>query len=317
MLFAPAVLERIIDITDEGARLSSRLGNLIIQRNDKPDTSVLFEDIAAIVLGSPQVLISQPALAGIAGAGGIVIICDDRRLPIAIQLPLQGHFIQCERMTLQMQAGLPLKKQLWKQIVRCKIESQSAVLSAVNGEDSGLRAMALRVRSGDPENIEAQAARRYWMALFGDPEFERNREADDINKLLNYGYTILRAIVSRAICAVGLHPSIGLQHHNRYSQFTLADDLMEPFRSIVDLAGVEIRRTLGPNPPLDRTTKAALFEWFTARYAFDGENRTLFDILGRMSFSLVAVLEGKATRLALPQFPQFLDDPPDGAKPRQ
>ena len=136
-------------------------------------------------------------------------------------------------MRSQIAATRPLSKQLWRQIVCAKIRMQGEVL-ALNGRQAGaFDALARKVRSGDPDNIEAQAARRYWKALFG-PDFTRDQDGGGLNGLLNYGYTVLRAVVSRAICAAGLHPTIGIFHANRANAFALADDLMEPYRPVVD-----------------------------------------------------------------------------------
>ena len=134
---------------------------------------------------------------------------------------------------------MPVCKRLWRQIVRAKIKAQAALLVELRGTDFGLGALVLRVRSGDPSNVEARAARRYWPHVFADLDFRRHRENEDQNILLNYGYAVLRAIIARAICAAGLHPSLGIHHHNRYNAFCLADDLMEPFRPAVDHAVAE------------------------------------------------------------------------------
>ncbi|MFH0937841.1 MAG: type II CRISPR-associated endonuclease Cas1 [Planctomycetota bacterium] len=157
-----------------------------------------------------------------------------------------------------------------------------------------------QVHSGDPQNIEAQAARRYWLALFGE-NFRRDRDADDQNRLLNYGYAILRATVARAICAAGLHPSLGLHHHNRYDTFCLASDLMEPFRPLVDNVVVQYIRQHGSNAPLDKAAKAALLAPITARYTADGESRTLFDLLARVASSLTDVYMEEGKELYLPE----------------
>ena len=145
-------------------------------------------------------------------------------------LPLVGHHLQARRFVAQAAASVPTKKRLWRQIVRAKIELQAHTLETLHGDSAGVRPLMRLVRSGDPENVEARAARAYWPLLFADDDFRRDHERGDQNRLLNYGYTVLRAIVARAICAAGLHPALGLHHHNQYSAFCLADDLMEPFR---------------------------------------------------------------------------------------
>jgi len=213
----------------------------------------------------------------------------------------------------QLAAKVPVRKRLWQQVVRTKIRAQAAALAIVVGDDDGLGGFVRRVRSGDPDNIEAQVARRYWSRIFENDAFRRDREATDTNAVLNYGYTVLRGMTGRAVCAVGLHPSLSLHHHNRYSQFTLADDLMEPFRPVVDLAAVAIRRARGPDAPVDKDTKAELLAALGRRFRHDGECRTLFDVLARVASSLVAVFEGQRPGLALPDFPEFLEVDGDGS----
>jgi CRISPR-associated protein Cas1 len=174
----------------------------------------------------------------------------------------------------------------------------SRALRMTNGV--GLRAMAERVRSGDPENVEAQAARKYWPMLFG-PEFHRDREAAGVNPMLNYGYAILRAMTARAVCAAGLHPTLGLHHHNKYNAFCLADDLMEPFRPLVDRTVAEFLAFYGPDPTMDKTAKQGLIEGLTGRVLVEGEWRTVFDALTRMAASLAGVYAGERKELVLPE----------------
>ncbi len=157
------------------------------------------------------------------------------------------------------------------------------------------------MRSGDPDNVEARAARAYWPLLFADEGFRRDHEAADQNRLLNYVYAVLRAIVARGICAAGLHPALGLHHHNQYSAFCLADDLMEPFRPVVDLAVASLVRENGHTPEMDPATKAALLEALLGVCDLGGQTRTLFDAATVAAQSLAAVFMGEAERLALPE----------------
>jgi CRISPR-associated protein Cas1 len=154
-------------------------------------------------------------------------------------LPLDGHHGQNARMRAQWEAGRPLAKQLWSRIVIAKLRWQAAVLEAHGKERATLDMLIRKVRSGDPDNIEAQAARRYWPLLMG-PDFRRDRDAADINGPLNYGYTILRSLLARSVVAAGLHPSIGIHHANRGNAFALADDLVEPFRPLVDALALRL-----------------------------------------------------------------------------
>jgi CRISPR-associated protein Cas1 len=174
------------------------------------------------------------------------------------------------------------------------------LLARLHGSDSGLSALVSQVKSGDPQNVEARAARRYWPALFGD-EFRRDRDGEPPNNMLNYGYAVLRAIVARAICASGLHPSIGLHHHNRYDAFVLADDIMEPLRPVVDRAVAEYVNQYGNDIQLDRQAKSALILPLLGRFRVEGESRTLFDIVSKTAISLVAVFTGERKNLYLPE----------------
>ncbi len=223
----------ILDLSESPAYLHVNQSRLVIDRKDEPPVILPLAEVAVLIAAHAQVKFTQAVLAGLASAGGVFVVCDTRRLPVGMMLPLDAHHWQVTRFTQQAVAKLPTKKRLWQQVVRAKIIAQAGVLEEFSGADKGLRNLADEVRSGDPSNVEAQAARRYWSALFGEG-FRRDREAADANLLLNYGYGVLRAIVARAICAAGLHPSLGLHHHHRASGYPLADDLMEPFRAVVD-----------------------------------------------------------------------------------
>jgi CRISP-associated protein Cas1 len=291
---------RILDFSESPARLRVRAAQLIVECQNRPEVSVPLADLAVVLVAHPQVTFTQAVLAGLAAAGGVFVTCDGHSLPIGMLLPLAANTTQAERFAAQARASAPICKRLWQQIARAKICTQAALLKRLHGDDFGLSAMAARVHSGDPANIEAQAARRYWPHLFANPQFRRNRELSDQNMLLNYGYAVLRAIVARAICAAGLHPSLGLHHHNRYNAFCLADDLMEPFRPTVDHAVVEYMQFHSEPYRIETSAKQNIIGELTSRYDFSGEQRTLFDVATRMASSLADVFLGKAEKLALP-----------------
>ncbi|HOX28679.1 MAG TPA: type II CRISPR-associated endonuclease Cas1 [bacterium] len=321
------MIEKIIDLSEAPAFISARGELLVIKHLDEspeegearkpargarahaPDTppaaeaTVPLSEIAAVVLGHQRITITKSALSSLAQAGAIVISCDEKFTPAAMSLPVEGHFSQTERFARQAQAPLPMKKRLWQQIIQEKIRAQGRVLLELRGDDAGFPALAERVRSGDPENVEALAARRYWTLLFADPEFIRDRDAPSPNALLNYGYAVLRAIIARAICAAGLHPSLGLHHHNRYDSFCLASDLMEPFRPVVDRAVTLHCIEFGPAPALDKIAKTDILSALTATFDLNGEQRKLFDIAARAASSLDAVFAGKRKALLLPELP--------------
>jgi len=293
--------ERILDLSEKPARLKVRYGQLVIRRDGAPDATVPLVNLAVLIAANAQVSYTNAVLSGLAAAGGVFITCDEKHHPVGMLIPLVGHFVQTERFARQAGASLPTRKRLWQQIVRSKIRAQARLLRKLYGKDYGVATLQHRVKSGDPQNAEAQAARRYWPVLFADKNFRRDFDAEDQNRYLNYGYAVLRAVVARAVCAAGLHPSLGLHHHNRYNAFCLADDLLEPLRPIADEAAVQIADKHGSTAPLNRTVKGELLEFVIQRYIFEGESRTLFDIVSRMASSLAAVFNGERKDLVIPE----------------
>lgn len=294
--------DRIIEISRQPAKLSVREKNLVIQTENGVCSKIPLCDIATLVIANPRVSISHAVLTDAAAEGSIVVVCDAKFLPVAMLCPLQGHSTLSERMRAQAAAPLPLRKRLWQKVVHTKIVSQAAALERVAGNDGGLRAIAGRVRSGDPDNQEGRTAQIYWRRIFGDPNFSRDRYANDQNRMLNYGYAVLRSIVARAICSSGLHPALGLHHHNRYDPFCLASDLMEIFRSQVDLAVVKTLENVLVDAPLDQKIRSELLESLLGRVNFKGQKRSLFDVSTRMTSSLAAVYLGEKKNLLLPEF---------------
>ncbi len=296
------MIERILDFAESPARLSVRLKQLVIERSGEPRRTVPLAEVAVLLLAHPQVTCTQSVLAVLAQSGGALVVCDSRSLPVGLMLPLCAHHAAAQRMAAQAAAPRPLKRRLWRQVVRSKIRAQAACLEALRAQDFGLRALARQVRSGDPSNLEAQAARRYWQHLLPDGPFRRDPERSDQNLLLNYGYAVLRAIVARAICATGLHPSLGLHHHHRENPFCLADDLMEPFRPVVDRTMVDFCAEHAPPAELSPEAKTFLIERITGRVVVQGQQLTLFDAAASLASSLAnAYLTGKGV-LKLPQW---------------
>lgn len=292
--------DRIVDISDEAVGLSMRKEQLVIRR-EADEVSIPLVDMAVLIVSHPFVHFTHSVLSGLCKAGGVFIVCNEKRLPAGMMLPFEGHFVQTERFRAQAQASLPMQKGVWKQIVKAKVRAQGNALLATVGEDYGLLELAKKVCSGDSGNIEAHASRIYWTSLFGK-EFRRDFEAEDQNRLLNYGYAVLRGITARAICAAGLHPSLGVHHHNRYNSFCLADDLMEPFRPVVDRAVFDIINERGREVPLDRATKTGLIKVLSGgRFNLDGESRTIFDVMARTASSLAGVFAGTRKGIVLPE----------------
>ena len=292
--------ERVIDISKVGVSLRLLHKQLVVTLPDDTSQTHPLDDVAVIVSAHPRTTFSQAVLAELIGQGGMFIVCNEKCLPVGMLLPLVTNYIQVERMAAQMHAKLPVHKRLWQQVVVAKVNAQAGLLQRLRGTDGGIGGMAGRVHSGDSENIEAQAAVRYWRLLFADPSFRRNYKADDQNRPLNYGYAVLRAIVARGLCAAGLHPSMGMQHHNRYNPFCLADDIMEPMRPIVDEAVVRLVEKRGPTAPLDSEAKTELIHALQGRFDCSGEMRTLFDIANRLGSTVANAYMGHKVSLAFP-----------------
>jgi CRISPR-associated protein Cas1 len=201
-------------------------------------------------------------------------------------------------MRAQLAMSRPLAKQLWQRLVVGKIRMQGEALRFAGKEHGAFDLLARKVRSGDPQNVEAQAARRYWKTMFG-PEFNRDRGAEGVNALLNYGYTVLRAIASRAVCASGLHPTIGIFHANRVNAFALADDVMEPFRPVVDLVVADIINSGITEVDTDAKRKLAGITTIDLQMADDTVS-PLGAAMQKLTHSLAMSFESRTADLVLP-----------------
>jgi len=298
-------MDRIVDIATDGRHLSVHRGFLIVSEGRAEVGRVPLDDVAALVVHAHGVTWTTNLVVALAERGAPMVICAPNHAPVAVCLPLDGHHAQNAHVRAQWNAGRPLCKQLWRSVVVAKIRWQAAVLEA-HGHDAGaFDLLARRVGSGDPENVEAQAARRYWPLLMGD-EFRRNRSPDGSNALLNYGYTVLRSLLARAVVASGLHPSIGIHHAHRGNAFALADDLVEPFRPLVDSMTVRLLAT-----GVDTVTAEAKRS-YAALTALDlpGEagTTTVARAATRLAQSLADAFEaGKSGPLVLPRPPTSLE----------
>lgn len=228
-------MDQIIDISTDGRHLSRDRGFLKVSENGSEIGRTPLDQIAGVIVHAHGTTWSTSLLTELAERGAPVVLCAANHAPKSVLLPIEGHHAQGARMRAQWQAKAPLIKQAWKQVIRVKVQMQAAALDAIGEAPAPLRMMVRKITSGDSSNIEAQAARYYWPRMMG-PDFRRDTEQGDENALLNYGYTVLRAATARAVVAAGLHPTIGLFHSNRSNAFALADDLMEPFRPLVDCA---------------------------------------------------------------------------------
>lgn len=302
-------VNRIIDIGDAPARLSVEDGLLNIQLENQPKAQVPLPEVAALVVSHARVSYTNAVLSRLAASGGAFVVCDERHMPVGLLLPLAANTTQTERVGAQADASLPLKKQAWKFVVQMKLINQGWTLETLRGHDYGLPGMSAAVRAGDPDNVEARAARKYWQALFPDAGFTRDRGKEGVNSWLNYGYAILRAIIGRAVCAAGLHPSLGLHHHNRYDAFCLASDLMEPYRPLVDMCAARMAEIHAPDMALDKILKREMLSFLNRDILVDGERRTLFSLAAQTASSMAEVYSRQRNRLYLPRIQSVADGP--------
>lgn len=297
-------MDRIVDIATDSVHLSAHRGLLVVALDRKEIGRVALDDIAAVIVHAHGVTWTTNLVVKLAERGAMMVLCAANHAPAAMMVPVEGHHAQNARFRAQWDASRPFRKRAWQAIVKAKIGNQGSLLSAL-GRDEGqaLSLMAERVKSGDTANAEAQAARRYWPALLG-PEFRRDRDAGGANALLNYGYTVMRAAVARSVIAAGLHPTIGLHHANRLNAFALADDLVEPFRPLVDAAVHQMVEEGAEG--LDGAAKARLAALLSADLELQGSTTPVTVAIQRLAQSLAASFEQGRVDLALFRPPEPL-----------
>ncbi len=298
-------MERIVDIAIDGRHLSAHRGFLIVAEGRVEVGRVPLDDVAAVIVHAHGVTWSTNLVVALAERGAILLLCGSNHSPVAVCLPLDGHHAQNGRMRAQWEAGRPLSKQLWRRFVVAKIRWQAAALAATGKPHFAFEHLVRRVGSGDPDNVEAQAARRYWPLLMGQ-DFRRDRDAAGANALLNYGYAILRSLCARAVVAAGLHPSIGVHHANRGNPFALADDVIEPFRPLVDLLALRLlaEGATGVTPE----AKRAFARLIALDLAGEAGTTTLTNAVARVAQTLATSFQtGRAADLWLPEPPSALE----------
>ena len=307
------MIKRTLEISREPAHLAVRNEQLIIQSKIGPGGrdgqivgSVPCEDIGLVMVDHPQTTYTHSALTQLAESDAAVVLCGHDHLPVAMLLPLADHTQVVWRLRDQLGVSKPLQKQLWSQLVIAKVEAQARNLAVESGPRKKLFALAKEVRSGDPMNIEAQAAKIYWAhwlseatpAELDSEPFRRDPALSGLNGFLNYGYAVLRASVARAIVAGGLHPSLGIHHCNRSNAFCLADDLIEPFRPLVDDCVREMARQ--GYDELKQPAKAELLGILTQPMQLGEQTGPLMVMLHRLVASLVRCYSGESKKLEIP-----------------
>ncbi len=297
------------------AYLSLRNAQLIIRLPEVVDNDTLpeyfkqvsevskpIEDIGVIVLDHKQITITSGVLEAFLENNCAVLTCDSKSMPVGLLLPLHGNTTQNERFRQQLDASLPLSKQLWQQTVKAKIENQAAVLKECTGEEiKCMKVWAANVRSGDPDNQEARAAAYYWKNLFRIEGFTRDRDGIPPNNLLNYGYAILRAVVARGLVASGLLPTLGIHHHNRYNAYCLADDIMEPYRPYVDRLVYDMVKQGANYAELTKDLKVRLLTIPTLETTIAGKRSPLMVAVGQTTASLYKCFSGELRKISYPE----------------
>jgi CRISPR-associated protein Cas1 len=291
------VQNRIVEITQTGVYLSKDRGFLTVSKDKEELGKVPLSDISGLICNSHALTFTNNIILSLVEQGSSVVICGHNYLPEAIIWPVESNSQQQLRMRYQINASKPLTKQLWAEIIKQKILNQSDVLNFIGRTNNRLSVLAKEVKSGDKDNLEAQAARIYWTKIFGD-EFTRDRMSDGINSMLNYGYTILRSTVARSIMAVGLHPTLGIHHHNQFNPMCLVDDMMEPFRPLIDLLVYYLNKSGHENVSED--VKRYLANSINIDLETEDGNSPLFQVINKLSVSLAQSYEQEKVLLRFP-----------------
>lgn len=267
------------------------------------ERTIPIEDIGVVVLDNKRITITSGVMEALLENNCAVITCNQKSMPVGLLLPLCGNTTQNERFRSQIEASLPLRKQLWQQTIKQKILNQEYVLrDNTDKETNCMRVWSNDVRSGDPGNLEARAAAYYWKNLFNKyPNFARDREGLSPNNLLNYGYAILRAVIARALVGSGLLPTLGIHHHNRYNAYCLADDIMEPYRPYVDQLVLDIIHNNNEISEITREIKLQLLSIPTLDVVINGKRSPLMIAAQQTAASLAKCFAGESKRISYPE----------------
>lgn len=300
------MIKRTVEISTHGCYIHAKHEQLVIEKDGFKVGSVPIEDLGVLILDSPQLLITSAVMSLLAEQNVAVIFTDSKHLPSSLTIPFSANSIQTKVLNGQIEISLPVKKRLWSSIISAKIANQSKSLQICGKDGTALKEISNRVRSGDPENLEAYAAKLYWRKLFGD-EFRRDRKAGDENMLLNYGYAVVRAATARSIVGTGLHPGLGINHKNQYNPFPLADDLVEPLRPFVDIRVFSILKEMVPDADgsepeitLSRDVKRDILGLLAEDCMFDGRKSPLLVALSNYAASVKQVMMSEADRPLIP-----------------
>ena len=291
------MLGRIVEISQDGRHLSAARGQMVVAEKGEEIARVALDDIAAVIASAHGLSYSNNLLVALAERNAPFILCASNFTPVGYLLAVAGNHRQAARMDAQIASTVPTGKRLWKAVVRAKIAQQAAVLASLSENANLLTAMIPKIQSGDPTNIEAQAAKRYWKRAFG-PDFRRDRALPGANAMLNYGYMVLRAATARAIMGAGLHPSLGIHHRNETNPMRLADDLMEPFRPLVDRTVLQLLQS-GETDVTPAAKKALAAVVYSDMQTARGVTPVMGAITA-LATSLAQIYEGGKIELDLP-----------------
>lgn len=265
------------------------------------EMSAPIEDLSIVILDHQQITITQGLIASLLENNVALITCGHTHHPVGMFLNLNGHTLQSRIFRYQVEASLPLKKQLWQQTIVAKILNQAAMLAREQVPNTLLLNYAREVKSGDAENHEAMAAGYYWKNIFPDfLQFSRDPEGAPPNNLLNYGYAILRALVARSLVGSGLLPTLGIKHKNQYNAYCLADDIMEPYRPYVDKMVCGIVTMNGTYLDMGPSMKKELLQLPAMDVEIDGQTSPLLTAVQRTTASLAKCFEGSTRRILYP-----------------
>lgn len=283
------------------ARLSLKLAQMVVELQDVTRTLPI-EAIGVVILDNKQITITHALIDALLANNAAIVTSNDKHMPVGLMLPLDGNTLQSERFRAQIDASEPLKKQMWQQTVTSKILGQAHVLGMQHIEHNNMFKWAKDVRSGDTDNMEARAAAYYWRNMFDKDSFIRDPQGLPPNNLLNYGYSVVRAMMARALVGAGLLPTLGIHHHSRYDAYCLADDIMEPYRPFVDMKVLEMWEKGGVTSDISSEQKRELLGVTTIDVNISGHRSPMMLAIQATAQSVQKCFSGEARKIIYPDW---------------
>lgn len=283
------------------ARLSLKLAQMVVELQDVTRTLPI-EDIGVVILDHKQITITHALIDALLANNVAIVTSNDKHLPVGLMLPLDGNTLQSERFRAQIDASESLKKQMWQQTVVAKILGQAHVLGTQLIEHNNMLKWSKDVRSGDTDNMEARAAAYYWRNMFEKDAFIRDPQGLPPNNFLNYGYSVVRAMMARALVGAGLLPTLGIHHHSRYDAYCLADDIMEPYRPFVDMKVLEMWEKGEVTSDISSEQKRQLLALTTMDVNISGHRSPMMLAIQATAQSVQKCLSGEARKIIYPDW---------------